>query len=387
MKITEVDTVVCDAGMRNWVFVRIRTDQGLVGWGEASTEWRTHSIVGAVRDFVPLLIGEDPYRIEHLWQKLFRQQFWKGGVITMSALSGIDQALHDLKAQALGVPLYELLGGRVRDKLRLYDHLGGGDPDAVYGALSAERFADSARRSVEEGFDAVKVLAVPMGAGLPSGADLRTTDRVMAAVRDAVGDEVEIMIDLHGRCTPAAAIAFAGVLRPYRPWFLEEPCQPELVEELPGIAAGAGIPIALGERLSGRGEFLRVLRTGAVAVLQPDVCHCGGLSELRRIAGLAEAFGVTLAPHNPLGPIATAHNLHFAMATSNWLIQEQMRAAAPIWDDILTTPLEFAAGYAVPPPGPGLGTAVNETVAAAHPGTETEVQLSTRLPDGSLCDW
>lgn len=387
MKIADIDTIVCDAGMRNWIFVRVRTDDGVVGWGEASTEWRTHSVIGAVRDFEPLLIGEDPNRIEHLWQKLHRQQFWKGGLVTMSALSGIDQALHDIKAQVLGAPLYELLGGRVRDRVRLYDHLGGGEPQAVYGALSPEVFAENARRSVEDGFDAVKVLAVPMGGALPSQAGLRNCEQTMAAVREAVGDDVEIMVDMHGRCTPAGAIAFARVIREYRPWFIEEPCQPELIEELPQIAAAAGIPIALGERLAGRNEFLRVLRTGAVAVLQPDVCHCGGVSELRRIAGLAEAFGVTMAPHNPLGPIATAHNLHFAMATSNWLIQEQMRNAAPIWSDILTRPLEFANGYAVPPPGPGLGTAVDEVVAAAHPGTQVELQLSTRLSDGTVCDW
>lgn len=387
MKISDVDTIVCDAGMRNWVFVRVRTDEGLVGWGEASTEWRTHSVVGAVRDYAPLLIGEDPNRIEFLWQLLYRQQFWKGGLVTMSALSGIDQALHDIKAQALGVPLYELLGGRVRDKVRLYDHLGGGDPDAVYGALSPERFAESARRSVAAGYSAVKVLAVPMGEGLPSGAALRSCANTMAAIRDAVGDDIEVMVDFHGRCTPAAAVAFAQVMREFRPWFIEEPCQPELVDELPAIAAGAGIPIALGERLTGRGEFLRVLRTGAVSVLQPDVCHCGGLSEMRRIASLAEAFGVSLAPHNPLGPIATAHNLHFAMATSNWLIQEQMHNASPMWSEIVTQPLEFSNGYAAPPPGPGLGTAVDERVAAANPGTGREVQLSTRLADGSLCDW
>jgi galactonate dehydratase len=371
--------------MRNWVFVKVTTDDGVIGWGEATTEWRTRSVVGAVEDLAPAVVGEDPFRIEHLWQIMHRQQFWKGGLVSMSALSGIDQALHDIKAQALGVPVYELLGGRVRDRIRLYDHLGGGAPDEVYGELSPARFAESAARSVADGYTAVKVLAVPMGHGLPSGAALRATGNVMAAVRDAVGDDVEIMVDLHGRCTPAAAIAFSRVLAEYRPWFVEEPCQPELVDELAAVAAGAGVPIALGERLSGRGEFLRVLRTGAVAVLQPDVCHCGGLSELRRIAALAEAFGVVVAPHNPLGPIATAHNLHFAAATPNWLVQEQMRNAVPWWDDVVTVPLVFRDGHADPPSGPGLGTAVDEAAAALHPPQQEPV-LASRHLDGSVAD-
>jgi galactonate dehydratase len=386
MKIVSVASVVVDARMRNWVFVKVTTDEGLVGWGEATLEWRTRSVVGALQDVEPLLAGEDPFRIEHLWQSMHRGQFWKGGIVSATALSGIDQALHDIKAQALGVPIYELLGGRVRDRIRLYDHLGGGDPDAVYGEVSAARFAAAARRSVEEGYTAVKILAVPVTGALPGGAELRAAERAMAAVREATGDDVEIMVDLHGRTTPAGAIAFGRALAPYRPWFLEEPCQPEDTASLRRIADAVAVPLATGERLVGRAEFQRVLDTGGVAVIQPDVCHCGGLSEMRRIAALAEPYGVAVAPHNPLGPIATAHSLHFAAATPNWLIQEQMRGAAPWWDDVVTVPLRFAGGHAPIPVGPGLGLAVDEAAAARHP-YRPEEQLRAAHPDGAVADW
>ncbi len=385
MKITSVDTVVVGARMRNWVLVKVQTDAGITGWGEATTEWKTHSVVGAVRDLSPLLVGEDSFRIEHLWQSMHRRQFWKGGLVSMSALSGVDQALHDIKGQALGVPIYELLGGRVRDEIRLYDHLGGGDPEAVYGDISVSRFAEAARRSVEDGFDAVKILAVPVGPGLPDSSSLRASRQVMAAVREAVGEDVEIMVDFHGRCTPAAALAFARELKPFRPWFVEEPCPPEFVDNLDQVAS-AGVPVALGERLTGRAEFLRVLRGGQVAVVQPDVCHCGGLSEMRRVAAMAETFGVVVAPHNPLGPIATAHNLHFAISTPNWIIQEQMRNAVPWYDDVVDEPLEFVNGRARVPARPGLGISVNEEVAAQYP-YQPEEQIRATLSDGSVADW
>ncbi|MPZ96853.1 MAG: galactonate dehydratase [Propionibacteriales bacterium] len=385
MKITNLTSVVVGAGMRNWVFVKITTDEGIVGWGEATTEWRTHSVVGALEDFGPIVVGQDPFRIEHLWQTMHRGQFWKGGLVTMSAISGIDQALHDVKAQALGVPIYDLLGGRVRDEIRMYDHLGGGAPEMVYGNLPAERAAEVAVQSVEAGFDAVKILPVPVVGALPTGADLRHAHDTMAAVRAAVGPDVDIMVDLHGRCTPAGAAEFARRLRDHRPWFIEEPCPPELVDELPSIAA-CGVPLALGERLVGRSEFLGVLKTGAVAVIQPDVCHCGGISELRRIAALAETFGVSVAPHNPLGPIATAHNLHFAAATPNFLIQEQMRNAVPWYDDVVDGALVVRNGKTAIPDGPGLGLAVVESEAAKHPFVADEQIMSTHA-DGSVADW
>lgn len=386
MRITDVSSVVVGARMRNWVFVKVTTDEGIVGWGEATTEWKTRAVVGALDDLRPLLVGEDPFRIEHLWQVMYRTQFWKGGVVEMSALSGVDQALHDVKARALDIPIYDLLGGRVRDRLRLYDHLGGGDPDAVYGRLEPAAAAEAAVRSIEAGFTAVKLLAVPVTEALPSSATLRGAVAVMEAVRAAVGDDVEVMVDLHGRTSPAGAIAVGRALAPTRPWFLEEPIQPENVGALAGIARDQPVALATGERLVGRAAFLAVLETRSVAVLQPDVCHCGGLSEMRRIAALAEPYGVALAPHNPLGPIATAHNLQFAAATPNWLIAEQMRSAVPWAREVVTAELDLSGGEAGLPEGPGLGIAVDERGAARHP-YESERQLGARLADGSVADW
>lgn len=386
MKVVDVATVVVGAGMRNWVFVKVTTDEGLVGWGEATTEWKTRGVVGAVEDLAPLVVGQDPFRTEHLWQSMTRHLFWPIGVVDGSAVSGIDQALHDVKAQALGVPIHHLLGGPVRDRLRLYDHLGGGDPSQVYGAVDPGRMAEAAARSVAAGFTAVKLLPVPPGEALPPAAVLRGAEAVVARVRAEVGDDVEVMLDLHGRTSPAGAVAVGRAVAPFRPWFLEEPVMPGLIAALPGIAAATGLPLATGERLVGRAAFRDLLATEAVAVVQPDVCHCGGVAELRRIAALAETAGAGVAPHNPLGPIATAHALHLAAATPNWLIQEQMRAAVPWYDDVVTVPLAIRDGYVAVPSGPGLGTAVDEAAAAAHPYAP-EAQVAATLVDGTVADW
>jgi len=387
MRITDVRTIVVGAGMRNYVLVKVCTDEpGIHGWGEATTEWKTQSVVGAVADLAPLLAGQDPFRIEHLWQAMYRHQFWKGGIVTMSALSGLDQALYDLKSKALGVPIYELLGGSVRDRLRVYDHLGGGDPELVYAPPDPARFAEAAARSVAAGFSAVKILPVPVVATLPSGAAVRAAHDVLAAVRDEVGDAVDVMVDLHGRCSPAAAIRFGRALAPLDPWFIEEPVQPEDSGALRQVADAVPVPLATGERLAGLAEFRTVLETRAVSVLQPDVCHCGGLTEIKRIAALAATYGVALAPHNPLGPVATAHNLHVAVSTPNWLIQEQMRESVPWWDELVTPPLTIRDGFAEIPTGPGLGLEVDELAAARHP-YEPERQIAAMLPDGAVADW
>lgn len=386
MRVVAVDTVVVDAKLRNWVFVKVTTDEGIVGWGEASLEWKTRAVVGAVDDLAGLVVGEDPFRIEHLWQAMFRQQFFKGGIVTMSAISGIEQALHDVKATALGVPLYELLGGRVRDRVRLYDHLGGGDSHAVYDDATPIAFADRARESVRDGFTALKILAVPPARPLEGGRWLRQAESLMGAVRDAVGDDVDVMVDLHGRTTPAAAIQVGRVLAPFRPWFLEEPVQPGNVDALVEVARALPIPIATGERLTTRWEFVELLAKRACAIVQPDVCHCGGIAELRRIAAMAETAFVGVAPHNPLGPIATAVNLHLALATPNFLIQEVMRADVPWRDEVVDAPLEILNGHVLPPTRPGIGVAVDEATAAKHPYRQ-EPEARVFHEDGAVGDW
>ena len=384
-----VEAIVVNAELRNWVFVKVTTSEPeLVGWGEATLEWQTQGVVGAIRDLEPLVLGEDPLRTEHLWQAMYRHHFFRAGIVTMSALSGIDQALHDIAGKQRGVPTYELLGGAVRDHVRFYDHLGGGDSDAVYGVSAAEpeQFGELAGRSVADGFDALKILAVPPTRMLDGQAAIRLAAQRLAAVREAVGPDVDVMVDLHGRSTPAMAIQYGLAMAPSSPWFLEEPCPPENPEALAEVARALPIPIATGERLGTRFEFRRVLELRACAVVQPDVCHCGGLTELRKIASMADAYFVTVAPHNPLGPVATMANLHFAFATPNFLIQEVMRSDVPWRDDVVDNPVEIVDGRALPPTRPGLGIAVDEKEARRHP-YRPEREMRPYHPDGAIADW
>jgi galactonate dehydratase len=387
LRVTRVSTVVVNARLRNWVFVKIETDRpGLVGWGEASLEWKTRAVVGAVEDLSPLVVGEDPRRTEHLWQSMMRHPFFQGGMVGMSALSGIDQALHDIKAKDLGVPLFELLGGPVRDHVRMYDHLGGGDSDAVYNEATEESFAERAAASVQNGFDALKILAVPRSRSLEGMPKIRQAVGLMAAVREAVGDDVDVMIDLHGRTSAAMGIRYGMALAPLRPWFLEEPCRPDDTAGLAEVARAVPIPIAAGERLCTLREFDSLFRARAVAVAQPDVCHVGGVTGVRRIAALAEAAGITLAPHNPLGPVATMVNLHLGFAISDFLIQEVMRADVPWRDEVVDSSFQIVRGRVSQPTRPGIGIEVDEHGAARHPYQPEEI-VRWFHDDDSVADW
>lgn len=387
MKITRISTTVVNARMRNWIFVRIDTDvPGLFGLGEATLEFQTRAVVGAVEDLALMITGQDPRNIEHLWQIMYRHPFFKGGIVTMSALSGIDQALYDLKAKDLGIPLWQLLGGQCRDRLRMYDHLGGGDNNAVYATAQAGSFAEKAARSREDGFSAVKILAVGKTAPLDGRAALKQAEALMAAAREGAGADMDIMVDLHGRTTAAMAILYAEVLAPYHPWFLEEPCQPEDWEGTARVARSTRIPIAAGERLCHRREFLPLLQAGAIAIAQPDVCHAGGLTEVRRIAALCDTFGVSMAPHNPLGPIATMVNIHLGFATPNFLIQEVMRSDVPWRDAIVSGVTPIVGGYVAPSQAPGIGIEINFAEAAKHPYQQVS-PVQWYHHDGSVADW
>ena len=387
MKITAISATVVNAQMRNWIFVRVDTDQpGLYGLGEATLEFQTRAVVGAIDDLALLVIGQDPRRTEHLWQVMFRHPFFKGGIVTMSALSGIDQALYDLKAKDLGIPLWQLLGGQCRDRLRMYDHLGAGSSDAVYNSAQTGAFAEKAARSKADGFSAVKILAVGRTAPLDGRAALQQAEALMAAARDGAGEDMDIMVDLHGRTSAAMAIQYAEVLAPYRPWFIEEPCQPEDHEGTARVARSTRIPIAAGERLVHRREFLPFLQAGAITVAQPDVCHAGGLTEVRRIAALCDTFGVSMAPHNPLGPIATMVNIHLGFATPNFLIQEVMRADVPWRDAVISGVTPIMDGHVAPSQAPGIGVEINFAAAAKHPYQEVR-PVQWYQPDGSVADW
>ena len=392
MKITHIKTVVVNAEMRNWVFVKIETDQaGLYGWGEASLEWKTRAVVGCIEDLAPMLIGEEVDRIEHLYQKMYRQSFWRVGVIGMSAISGIEQALWDIRGKVLDQPVFKLLGGAVREKVRMYTHLGGGDMRAVYetaGAQDAQLFVQRALEVVAKGYTAVKVLITPPTEVLNSIADYKYAARVMEAMRLAVGDGVDIMIDCHGRHSVANAIEFCRVLAPYRPYFIEEPVPPENARLMAEVRRASPVPIATGERLVTRHQFRELFEQDACAVIQPDLCHCGGLWEAKKIAAMAEVYGMGVAPHNPLGPVANAAALHFALSTPNFLIQEDMLTDVPWRWEVVQHALTTKDGYWLPAEAPGLGIEVDERAAARHPFQQEVIHATTvRAHDGAVLDW
>ncbi len=387
MKITGLSTVVVGAEMRNWVFVKVQTDEGLVGWGEATVEWKTRSVVACVEDFASLLVGEDPRRVEHVFQIMVRQHFFRPGMVEGSAISGIEQACWDILGKSLDVPVWQLLGGNVRDEIRLYDHLGGGEVDSVYHALEPDQARDKARESLEAGFDAIKLeVVIPRTAPLDGMAVLRHADAIMGAVREAVGDGVELMVDLHGRASPQMAAQYFRVLEPYRPWFFEEACPSDQPRAMAELARRTWVPLAAGERLTLRKPFHELLELNAVSVLQPDLVHCGGIGEARRIAALGEVYGAVVAPHSSTGPIGHAASLHLGFATPNFIIQETWRADVPWRFEVLSQTLELSNGTAKLPTAPGLGVDVNEREAAKHPFRQ-EPLMRYFHPDGAVADW
>jgi galactonate dehydratase len=387
MKITKISSLVVNARMRNWVFVKVETNEpGLYGWGEATLEWKTRGVVGAIEDLAVLLIGQDPRRTEHLWQTMHRQYFWRGGIVNSSALSGIDQALWDIKGKEVGKPVCELLGGPVRNTLRFYDHLGGGTLEGMYKTTEPEKFADWMRESIAKGFTAVKAMPIPVAEMIESPSVLKHAARCVAAMREAAGDEVDIMLDLHARTTPAAAIQFGRLLADYNLYWYEEPCWPEHVEALVEVARALPVPIATGERLVGRCQFRELLEKRACAVIQPDVTHCGGISEARRIAAQAETYSISVACHNPQGPVSTVASLHVGFATPNYLIQEIVRKDVSWRNDVVAEPLDIRDGMVTAPSKPGLGVEVNEKEALKHP-FQPEVTMAYFHKDGSVADW
>jgi galactonate dehydratase len=392
MKITAIETHVCNARMRNWIFVKVVTDQpGLWGWGEATLEWHTRSVVGAIEDISQLLIGEDPRRIEYLWQMMYRQHFWHGnGVVRGTAISGIDIALWDILGKVHNVPCHQLWGGPVRDYVRLYCHLGGGRMEDFYetNPADAQRFAELAQAAVEDGFTAFKTMAVPETMPLEGLRPIRYAEKCVAAMREAVGDDIDIMVDCHARPAPRMGMRFATALEPYGLYFFEEPCWPETIEDIALIQRAVSTPIATGERLISQHAFREVLEKRAASVLQPDITHCGGLSEARRIAAMAEAYRVSLAPHNPQGPVSTAASLELGFATPSYIICESVHNDVPWRADVVSESFTVEPkGRVVRPSNkPGLGIEINEAEIKKHP-FEQEVLQRTFYPDGSVGDW
>jgi galactonate dehydratase len=297
--------------MRNWVFVKVHTDQpGLFGWGEATLEWHTRSVVGAVEDMASLLVGEDPRRVEHLWQMMYRQHFWHGnGAVRGTAIAGIDLALWDILGKSLNVPCHELWGGRVRDYVRLYCHLGGGKMEDFYETKphDAKRFGELAQQAVSDGYTAFKSMAVPEQMPIEGIKPVKYAVACVAAMREAVGDDIDIMVDCHARPSPRMGLIFAKALEPYDLYFFEEPCWPEHMDGIADVQRAVKTPIATGERITSFYGYKELFEKKAASIVQPDITHCGGLTAARRIAVMAEAHGITVAPHNPQGPISTVN--------------------------------------------------------------------------------
>jgi galactonate dehydratase len=390
VKIVSITTRVVNAEMRNWVFVRVETDQpGLYGWGEATLEWKTRAVAGAVEDLAPLLIGKDPRDIEQLVRIMKKQSFWRLGVIGMSAVSGIEIALWDILGKSLDVPVWRLLGGKVRDKVAVYTHLGLGDMRAVYESMDAEPLVQRAREVVDKGYKAFKAVFIPYTHFHAPLAEIGKVARLMEALRDAVGPSVEIMIDFHGRtASVGAALAYIEALEPGRPMFVEEVLPPGDTAGLIAIAAKTTVPLATGERLVDRIEFNELFQSRAIDIAQPDICHCGGLLEAKKIAAMADACSIGVAPHNPLGPIAGVAALHFAVSTPNHVIQEEMVGAVPWYFDVVQGPIRMVDGFWQVPEAPGLGIEVNEKACAAHPfAPEIYHTTNAVLDDGTIVDW
>ena len=368
-----------------WLFLRISTDAGISGWGEPIVEGRAETARAAVREMSEYLIGKDPFRIEDHFQVLYRGGFYRGGPVLTSALSGIEQALWDIKGKALDVPVYELLGGAAREKIRVYNWIGGDRPADA---------AEAVRAQTEAGFTAVKMNATEELNYIDSRAKLDAAVERLAAVREAGGPSLDIAVDFHGRVHKGMAKALARELDPYKPLFIEEPVLPENTEALREIARHTTTPIALGERLYTRLGFKGVLTSGYVDVVQPDLSHAGGILETRKISAMAEAFDVAVAPHCPLGPIALAASLQLDACTPNAIIQEQSLGIhyneGSDLLDYLKDPAVFAyeRGYVAVPVGPGLGIEIDEEKVreAAKTGHDWRNPV-WHNEDGTVAEW
>ncbi|SOD97684.1 galactonate dehydratase [Blastococcus haudaquaticus] len=382
MRIRQIETFLVPP---RWLFVKVSTDEGVSGWGEATLEGRSATVQAAVQELADLLVGRDPLRIEDHWQVMTRSGFYRGGPVLASAVAGLDQALWDIAGRTYGAPVHQLLGGPVRDRVRVYSWIGGDEPAEVADRAAAQRAA---------GFTAVKLNASGRMGLLDTSAAIDHTLGLAAAAREAMGPDGDFALDFHGRFTTPMARRVVAELEPLRPLFVEEPVLPEYAgDRLRDVVGATTIPIATGERLYSRTEFLPVLRAG-IAVAQPDVSHAGGISECRRIAALAETFDVLLAPHCPIGPIALAACLQVDFATPNVLIQEQSlgihyNTTSDLLDYLVDpTVFTFDQGWCARPTGPGLGIEIDE--AAVRRAAETGHAWRGpvwRHPDGSFAEW
>ena len=382
MKITQLELFPVPP---RWLFLKMSTDEGLFGWGEPVVEGKAATVAAAVEEMSDFLIGRDPRNVEDLWQTLYRGGFYRGGPILSSAISGIEQACWDIKGKALGVPVYELLGGAVRDKMRVYAWIGGDSPSET---------AASARTQLERGYTALKMNGTGPLEWIDSLVQVKAAAARLEEVRAAVGDAVGIGVDFHGRVHKGMAKALFRALEPFAPMFIEEPVLPENNEALPELARLTSIPIATGERMYTRWDFKDLLTRGGVDIVQPDVSHAGGILETRKIAAMAEAWDVAVAIHCPLGPIALSSALQVDFCTPNAFIQEQSLGIHYNQGAELNTYLknpevfDYKRGFVLRSSLPGLGLEMDEDKVreAAKVGHRWRNPL-WRLEDGSVTEW
>ena len=361
------------------VIVRIRTDAGLEGYGEGTLAHKTRAVFGAVEDFAEYLVGQDDSLIERHWQVLYRNSFQRGGVIMMTAQSAIDQALWDIAGKRFGVPVWQLIGGAVRDRILLYTHPGGWDRDVV---------VEHSLARVEEGYRALKLTIRPAPEMIRDTPLVEASYELVAAVREAVGDDVKLMLDCHGKLSPSIAIELGHALEPLDLLFLEEPVPPRNVEAMLLVRNAVSVPLATGERMYNRWDFRTTIESQAVSVLQPDLGHAGGISETRRIAAAGETYFMGVAPHNPRGPGVTMASLQIAACTPNFIIQESAipPGSSETWDAMLVEPLTITDGYVDLPRAPGIGIQFDESLAERFPWDGSDTSHPT-VADGGVGDW
>lgn len=377
MKIVKLETMHVKP---RWMFLKVYTDEGIVGYGEPVVEGRARTVEMAVKELEAVLIGQDPRDIEHLWQTMYRGTFYRGGPILVSAISGIEQALWDIKGKYHNMSVYEMLGGACRRKIRMYAWARGEDIETIVA---------SALDRKKKGFSAIKyALDAPI---LPVENEAAVDRHVekLAAIREAIGKGMDIGIDFHGRVSPAMAIRLARKFEPYFPMFIEEPCLPENVDVMVTVARSTSIPIASGERLFTKWGFRELLEKQAVAIVQPDLCHAGGILETKKIAAMSEVYYGSVAPHNPLGPIALAACLQLDTCTPNFLIQEHpsLDTGEDLGVGIFKNPFVIKDGYIDVPTRPGLGVEIDEEALKdkLYSG-DWQIPILHHM-DGSMADW
>ena len=374
MKIRGLKTFVANVSRTNFVFVKLYTDDGIDGVGEATLEWKTLAIVAALEELERVLVGQDPFQTDRLIETLHRDSYWRTGAVFRTALGAIDAALLDIKGKALGVPVYELLGGKQRDRIACYAN------HWFFGAQTPDQYAVAAKKGVGLGYRALKWDPFGTADREMSPKQRRETIEIVAAVRDAVGPDIDLMLDVHGRLDVQTAIAMCRELAPYGLRWIEEPVPPESIDALVDVRRASPVPIAAGERWFEPAKFLEAISKRAVDVLQPDVSHAGGLSEVKRIAHLAHIEYLPIAPHNPVGPVMNAMTLHTAVAIPNFSIFETVSVDVPWRKELVRETLVFDNGDLLAPTAPGLGVELIEEACARFPYEATNLPLY----DGSI---